>query len=155
MKNIEIIECQNSREVDDIIEIAVEASEEDAIRAISAEELTKMLRKSDYYYVVVAKVSEKTVGFATAAYSWGKLHIYDIAVKRDMRRQGIGKALVSHLIGHAKKLKLTEVYCEVKVKNKASINLFRKLGFRSRGLYLIAGGFYALYMPIDVEKLAY
>ncbi len=146
-ENIKVAKCQE-KEIQDVINIASEATKEGFIEEISPDRFREMLTKTDYYYIIVAKRNEKVAAFATSTYSRGKLHIHDIAVKKEMRRKGIGTTIVLHLIEHATMKKLDEVYCEVRAKNISSLKLFSKLGFKQRGLYLISGGFYGLYLTI-------
>jgi len=71
-------------------------------------------------------------------------------IRRSGQGRGIGKKLIRHLIEHAKKRKLPEVYCEVKEKNAASLKLFLGLGFQERlHIALGADAFYGLYLPLD------
>ena len=131
-----------------MIEISKQAKDEGFLEEITYKGLKECLSKSDYYYIIVAKKNKEVLGFASSSYSWGKLHILDIGIRKDLRRKGIAKALVLHLTEHAKRKKLIEVYCEVKQKNTGSLNFFLNRGFKQRALYSIAGGFYALYYPL-------
>lgn len=81
-------------------------------------------------YTIVAKEKDKVLGYATASFVWGKMHIHDIAVRPPHRRKRIGEALLSRLIKHAKAHKLPEVYLEVKASNTAAIELYKKFNFK-------------------------
>ena len=59
--------------------------------------------------------------------------ITNIATHPDYRRQGYGKAIVESLIKHAKNNRLASISLEVRVSNKAAIDLYTSLGFKSEG----------------------
>lgn len=55
--------------------------------------------------------------------------ITNIAVRPDLRRRGLGRAVVSALLSQAKARGVCVVYLEVRVSNQAAISLYRSLGF--------------------------
>lgn len=55
--------------------------------------------------------------------------ITNIAVRPDMRRKGLGRAVVKALIEQAHTLGISDIYLEVRVSNEAAIALYRTLGF--------------------------
>ena len=55
--------------------------------------------------------------------------ITNIAVRPDMRRQGLGRAVIEALIEQAREVGVTDVYLEVRISNQAAISLYRSLGF--------------------------
>lgn len=59
--------------------------------------------------------------------------ITNIATHPDYRRQGYGKAVVEALIKHAKNNRLVSISLEVRVSNKAAIDLYTDLGFKTEG----------------------
>ncbi len=145
--NFKVTKCKQE-DIKYVIEITKQAKDEGFLDEITYEGLKECLSKSDYYYIIVAKKNKEVLGFASSSYSWGKLHILDIGVRKDLRRKGIANALVLHLTEHAKRKKLIEVYCEVKQNNTGSLKYFLNHGFKKKALYSIAGGFYALYYPL-------
>jgi len=131
-----------------VAELSSEVAKEGTIREFKPEDVMELL-SSEQYYVVVAKLSGEVVGYAMSTYSWGKLHILDVAVEKRRRRMGIGKTLIQHLIHHALEKSIPEAYCEVKARNIPALNLFTRLGFRFKIFStLVAGGFYGLYLSI-------
>ncbi|HID91043.1 TPA: GNAT family N-acetyltransferase [Candidatus Bathyarchaeota archaeon] len=136
----------------ELAKVSSEAAKEGMVREFKPEEM-KGLISNEGYYIAVGKLGEEVVGYILSTYSWGKLHILDIAVKKSKRRMGIGKALVKHLISHASEKGLPEVYCEVKARNIPALNLFAGLGFRFRLFStLVEGGFYGLYLSIQAHE---
>ncbi len=155
------------RDVPEVARISADLGKRGLVNVLKEEELRKTA-KSAGYYVVVARVAagvgdtgtwgvgdadpanDNVLGFAISSYSWGKLHIEEVGVRKDMQGRGIGKKLIRHLIEHAKERKLPEVYCEVKEKNAASLRLFFGLGFQERlHIALGADAFYGLYVPLE------
>lgn len=131
-----------------IAEISLEAAAEGFVREFEPDEIIKVISDSNYY-VVVGKVDDQVVGYAISIYSWGKLHVLDVAVRKERRGLGIGKAMVKHLISHALEKGLSEVYCEVKARNVPALNLFTTLGLRFRLYSTMTGeGFYGLCLPL-------
>lgn len=59
--------------------------------------------------------------------------ITDIAVRPDLRRQGLGRKVVSALLQVARERGVTDVYLEVRVSNCAAIALYLSLGFTITG----------------------
>lgn len=59
--------------------------------------------------------------------------IANIATHPDYRRQGYGRAIVEALIKYAKNNKLVSIALEVRASNKAAIDLYSSLGFKTEG----------------------
>ena len=74
--------------------ISSEVAEEGMVKEFKPEEVKELL-SNEKYYIVVGKLGKELAGYALSTYSWGKLHILDIAVKRGERRMGIGKKTLS------------------------------------------------------------
>ena len=110
---------------------------------------------SEGHYVLVAKQLDSTVGYAIARFAWGKMHIWNIAVKEDMRRRGIGKKMMSQLIDYAKSRELSEVYLEVCASNVPAVTMYQHLSFKIRfpmpGLCDGEDGL-AMYLPLLQEE---
>ena len=59
--------------------------------------------------------------------------ITNIATHPDYRRQGYGKAVVEALIKYAKNNRLESISLEVRESNRAAIELYSSLGFKTEG----------------------
>ena len=59
--------------------------------------------------------------------------ITNIAVRPDVRRQGLGRAVVEALLERSRALGVTDVYLEVRLSNEPAIALYRSLGFEVVG----------------------
>jgi ribosomal-protein-alanine N-acetyltransferase len=64
----------------------------------------------------------------------GEGNIYNVAVKKEYRRQHIGKALLETLIQQLIERGITSFTLEVRASNEPAIRLYRSLGFEAVGL---------------------
>jgi [ribosomal protein S18]-alanine N-acetyltransferase len=60
----------------------------------------------------------------------GEVHIMSVAVRRDLRRLGIGTEILNFTLARAKEIGGRYVFLEVREHNEAGIGLYRKMGFR-------------------------
>ena len=67
--------------------------------------------------------------------------ITNIAVRSDLRRSGLGRAVVTALLDRARERGVVDVFLEVRVSNEPALALYRSLGFRTVGR---RKGFYKL-----------
>ncbi|MBN2225609.1 MAG: ribosomal protein S18-alanine N-acetyltransferase [Deltaproteobacteria bacterium] len=69
----------------------------------------------------------------------GEVHIMSVAVRRDLRRLGIGTEVLKRSLEKAKEIGGRYVFLEVREYNDAGVGLYRKMGFRvvykRRGYY--------------------
>jgi ribosomal-protein-alanine N-acetyltransferase len=125
-----------------------------ATQVWAQERINDLISDSQGHYVLVAKQLDSTVGYAIARFAWGKMHVWDIAVREDMRRRGIGKKMMSQLIDHAKSKHLSEVYLEVRASNTPAVKMYQSLSFKIRfrmpGMYDGEDGL-AMYLPLLQE----
>lgn len=93
------------------------------------------LRDHPCCYPFLAFIGERPVGFATCflGYSTFKgaplLNVHDIAVLREHRRQGIGRAIIQAIAEEATKLGCCRLTLEVRDDNDAAKALYRRCGF--------------------------
>lgn len=83
--------------------------------------------------------------------------IQTVAVAADMRRQGIGRALVEELLAETRHRGAGRVFLEVRADNPAAIDLYRDLGFLQTGVrkgYYQPDGVDAINMRLDLEPSA-
>ncbi len=78
----------------------------------------------------VAELDGRLVAYGGLWVEGSQAHIAKVAVRDDCRRQGIGSALLDHLLGHARRLGLTDAYLEVRRSNLGAQDLYRRFGFR-------------------------
>ncbi len=62
-----------------------------------------------------------------------EVHVLDIAVHPDYRRQGIGRAMMNFAMANMKEMGASSVYLEVRKSNVAAQELYKDLGFNVIG----------------------
>ncbi len=75
-----------------------------------------------------------TVGYVGLQRVLDEGYITNIAVDPACRRQGIGRALLSHLDETADRLGLSFISLEVRESNSAAIGLYNSLGYKNEGV---------------------
>ncbi len=73
--------------------------------------------------------SARVIGFVLTWHVTDELHILDVVVEAELRRRGIGRALMQHALTRARERSAVHVYLEVRRGNAAAIRLYRALGF--------------------------
>ena len=74
------------------------------------------------------------VGFYILSVLSDLVEIFTIAVDKDHRGEGIGSALLEHLISLAKEKSAKEIWLEASTKNTAAVNLYQKYGFNIQSI---------------------
>ena len=75
-----------------------------------------------------------TGGFIIARAAADEGEIIRFAVRKDMRRQGMGKALLTAALADLAGRGAARVFLEVRVSNRAAVALYKKNGFRLTGV---------------------
>ncbi len=116
-----------------------------AIKEWTRKEIEKIIGNHQDYYVLAAKQNEEVTGYAFAKCTWRKMYLMNIAVKREMRGQGIGKEMMRWLINRAKSQRLSKVYLEVRASNIPAVKMYESFSFKTKyvmpGLYQNEDGF--------------
>ncbi|MBQ3370531.1 MAG: ribosomal protein S18-alanine N-acetyltransferase [Mogibacterium sp.] len=122
----------------------------------SAEEITKDVTAGGNVYVAVAECGDEKAGYGEIRMVAGEAQIYNIAVAPEFRREGIGEALLRHMIEKAEDDGCTLVTLEVRGGNEAAMALYHKLGFHEVGRrkgYYAKGGEDAVLMDLDLRTI--
>ena len=89
--------------------------------------------------IFVDEEDNAVAGFIVVETVLDEAHITDLAVADGYRRKGIAGNLVKKVLDFARGLKVKSVFLEVRERNEAAINLYRKFGFteiaRRKGYY--------------------
>ena len=64
----------------------------------------------------------------------GEMHLLNVAVHPDVRREGIGKSLLSHAIDFAAERGAKVGFLEVRRSNRAAQTMYERFGFREMGV---------------------
>jgi ribosomal-protein-alanine N-acetyltransferase len=87
------------------------------------------------HYYLVATVDGEPVGYAGLAVNPpNEAWVQNIAVRRDVQRQGIGRALLSALLAEAGRRGAKQTLLEVAVDNAAAQRLYADYGFEAVGV---------------------
>jgi N-acetylglutamate synthase len=76
-----------------------------------------------------------TCGIGLAVMERGWVGLYDIAVRREARQNGVGTRLVLHMLNWARGWGAQHAYLQVMLANLPALGLYRKLGFREAYQY--------------------
>ena len=77
----------------------------------------------------VATADERVVGYLLSWHVVDEVHLLNVAVALDRRRQGLGEALVRSLIADATVGQAAKILLEVRASNAPAITLYERLGF--------------------------
>ena len=84
--------------------------------------------------VWVACRGERVVGAFVAWVVADEVHVLDVATHPEVRRKGVGRALVTELLALARREHARHMYLEVRRSNDAAIALYRGAGFAAVGV---------------------
>lgn len=105
--------------------------------------------------VWVARVGDPglVVGALLAWHVVDEVHIHQLVTLPDRRRQGIGRALLAHVIARARSDGRARILLEVKSDNQAALALYRAFGFEARRVRraYYADGSDAFEMDLDLR----
>jgi len=82
----------------------------------------------------VAEAEGRVVGLVAVAQAADVVEIEHLAVAPETRRQGIGTALVAHVLNAAAARGAGEVHLDVRRRNRAALRLYVRLGFVEVGM---------------------
>ncbi len=98
--------------------------------AWSEEDFVRCLRQRNCIGMV-AEQEDQVVGFMIYELHKNRLHILNFAVAAHCQRHGIGRAMVSKLIGKLSNDRRNRIMLEVRETNLSAQLFFRNLGFRA------------------------
>ncbi len=118
---IKKMEIQDLKDIESILET-------DFDNFWSASILKSELEKNNSLYFV-AKIGKEIVGFAGITINIDFNELMNIVVRKDFRKQGIGKLLLEKIIEESNEMKKQYIYLEVNEKNENAINLYKSFQF--------------------------
>lgn len=92
----------------------------------------EILNKNHKYFS--SKENEEILGFAGISIVLDEAEIMNIVVKKDKRKNGIGKALIKRIIEFCKENKIKVLKLEANEKNIPALNLYNSVGFKKVGV---------------------
>lgn len=112
------------------------------------------LANGNHYIVATDDDDGSVLGYAGLAVGQSEAWINNIAVRRDVQRRGIGRALLERLIVEARRQRVNEILLEVAAENAAAQKLYGGYGFEA---IAVRKGYYqptnadALIMQMELE----
>jgi ribosomal-protein-alanine N-acetyltransferase len=94
------------------------------------EEFLRVLRQRNCIGMV-AELGERIVGFMIYELHRSRIHLLDFATHPELRRQGIGRQMVSKLVGKLSSQRRNRIALHVRETNLAAQLFFRIVGFRA------------------------
>jgi len=98
------------------------------------------LRDNQFAHYIVAKHSDKVIGYAGMWIILDEAHVTNVGVLPEYRGEGVGEFLMRSLIAAARERGASKMTLEVRKSNYIAQNLYTKLGFEPvgirRGYYL-------------------
>jgi ribosomal-protein-alanine N-acetyltransferase len=91
------------------------------------------------YYCQVAVLEGKIAGYGILSLGAGEAHILNLCVRAEMQGQGLGRAMLDHLLEAARRLHAEMVLLEVRPSNRAAVHLYQSVGFNEVG---VRNGYY-------------
>lgn len=119
--------------------------------------LLQELQPSDFRLPLVIEQHGQVVGYLMAWATPDELHILNIAVDPRLRRRHLGARLLLAAIDAAREADLAAVTLEVRPNNTAARAMYRRHGFRERGIrprYYEDTGEDALVLTLDLRTSA-
>lgn len=85
-------------------------------------------------WVALGNQRDAPVGYAVYWFTVDEGELANIAVAPASRGQGVGKALLEHVIGVARRDGVSNLFLEVRASNQVAISLYTRYGFERVGL---------------------
>jgi len=85
--------------------------------------------QGDRYFNLRLDVEGEMAAFAVTQVVLDEATLFNIAVSPDYQRQGLGRALLEHIISELENRAIATLWLEVRASNQAAIALYESLGF--------------------------
>ncbi len=115
-------------DLDEVIEIERASFSEPWTRELMARELDNPV-SFQFVKKIDTKCPRRIAGFIVIWIVCGDAHILDLAVKEELRRGGIAKALVEFALDFMRQKGVVVVSLEVRRSNEAAMELYKSFGF--------------------------
>ncbi|MFI9559956.1 ribosomal protein S18-alanine N-acetyltransferase [Nonomuraea endophytica] len=86
------------------------------------------------HYVVAMRDDDEIVGYAGLAAAGDQADVQTIAVLQDHQSRGIGGAMLTELLGEARRRGAREIFLEVRADNPRAKAVYERFGFEEIGL---------------------
>lgn len=82
------------------------------------------------YLIYVAKYNNQNIGYISGLLVSDDLNILNLGIDERYRNRGFGYQLLNYLIENKRKIKLTNIFVELRKTNTLAFNLYLRLGFK-------------------------
>lgn len=86
------------------------------------------------YYCQVIENSGEIGGYGVMTVGAGEAHIVNLCVKPELRQQGLGGRILTHIMNQARRLGVENMLLEVRPSNLVAIRLYMNMGFNEVGI---------------------
>lgn len=100
----------------------------------SEKSILSSINNDNTYFVIAKEKNQNIIGYAGLYFSQKESYIYNIAVKKDFQKLGVGTKLVNSLIDFCIKNSMEFLSLEVRKSNTSAIKLYQKMNFKILGL---------------------
>ena len=87
-----------------------------------------------HYVCRVVEWNEHIIGYGIMSFGADEAHILNLCMRSDLRRRGLGRLMLKHLLAEAKRHQVKRAFLEVRPSNKAAIALYVSAGFECIGM---------------------
>ena len=123
------IRLMEPKDLDEILEVENSCFRIPWTKSMFGDELYNL---NAHYFII--EVNKKIVGYVGFWKIIDEAHITNVAIHKDYRGLGYGRALINALINKAKELEIIAATLEVRVSNRTAISLYESFGFVSSGV---------------------
>lgn len=86
------------------------------------------------YYCCLLTGAGEVLGYGIMAVAADEAHVLNLCVDRNAQGQGLGRALLDHLIERARSMGAFRMLLEVRVSNATALSLYESAGFSEIGI---------------------
>ena len=145
-----VVAASSAADLDAVMEIERLSFATPWVRQAFADEIERPWARLE---ILRDEASGRAIGFCNYWLVADELHILNIAVHPDFRKQGQASLLVRHILAAARQGKVRVVSLEVRASNHAARSLYRKFGFCEVGVrpkYYADNGEDAVLMDLEM-----
>lgn len=124
---VTLCRIEDLSDIEHILRLSPEAG------AWSAQALTDALRQHPAHFLV-ARQEKEFAGFILGRRVLDEGEILNLAVRPELRKRGVAKALVRTLLEIFLREDVTQVFLEVRESNRGATAFYKDIGFRQTGL---------------------
>ncbi len=99
----------------------------------SRKAFTYEITQNSFAHYIVAVAGGEVIGYGGMWFILDEAHITNVAVRRDWRMKGVGRALMLEILRRAILMGINSMTLEVRPSNTAARNLYTSLGFKEKG----------------------